>query len=39
MRRDLGVDLIQGYVISPPVTASALAAMMAEASRDEPQAA
>ena len=35
----LGCDLIQGYVVSRPVTASALASMMEEASRDEAQAA
>ena len=31
----LGCDLIQGYVISPPVSASSLGSMMAEASLDE----
>ena len=31
----LGCDLIQGYVISPPVTASSLASMMEDASRDD----
>jgi diguanylate cyclase (GGDEF)-like protein len=35
----LGCDLIQGYVVSPPVSASSLGSMMAEASRDERRAA
>ena len=30
----LGCDLIQGFVVSPPVTASSLASMMEEASRE-----
>ncbi len=34
---ELGCDLIQGFVVSPPVAASALASMMEEASREEPR--